>query len=184
MSSVMADSNNIARRGINSAHRYQRGWLKDNEIIIINYNDKLFINSTTLNYTLSPLSSIINQNIKLIIFNINGITYYIEYRTKLNYDSGLGTASSYNSKVSGNYYDSVIIRTKDSISNTLLEGILSLNTFMTINNIFISHYKTLGNITISKEYPIFPDQQPSPSNSIVYTPSIYILFFTLFFCIL
>ena len=181
MSSVMADSNGMAKRSINSAHRYQRGWMRNEEIIIV--DKELFINSTTLYYKLLPLSSINNGNgIKMIIFNINGVIYYIEYRTKLNYDDGLGTASSYNTKTIGNYYNSILVRTKDSNSDTLLEGIVELNTFMNIGEFYISHYITLGDILLSKTQPIFPvpTTTPSKSNCVIPTYYIYFLMFILF----
>jgi Gametolysin peptidase M11 len=174
MSSVMGDSNGMAKRSINSAHRYQRGWTRNEEIV--NVDKELFINSTTLYYTLLPLSYINNgDGIKMIIFNINDVIYYIEYRTKLNYDDGLGTASSYNTKTIGDYYNSILVRTKDSNSDTLLEGIIGLNTFMNIGEFYISHYKDLGNITISKEYPEFPTSTPKPSNSDICIPSLNLL---------
>ena len=111
----------------------------------------------------------------MLIINYKSITYYIEYRTKLNYDSGLKDSNKYpNAAAKGDYHESILIRMKDSQYNSILIAILPINTFFKVDNLFISHYSDRGNIIISNYELAF---STNPSISTILHMNYMIFFF-------
>ena len=188
-SSVMGCTIDVAKRGINSIHRYRAGWLKEEYII-----RPKGIGS----WKLHPLS-VLNDTAAIILEydskNHNDTfvpakdseQYFIEYRERISYDGELGYSRK-NVLPQGRYYNTILILQLDILTSyynredTSLLAVLELNEEFSIENrIFIKHSVTNGNVSISTEssaIPVtvtFPAQAQSTASHLV----IYIVFLCL-----